>query len=630
MGKTLRRLAACALLALATHAPAAQRTQTVTLGHAPAAAYADAVSGKLFVASEALPRGGAALTVLERNGRLATLPLEGAALAISGESALRKLLVAQAGGVAAIVHLDSLKVTPVPVAGTPMRVALSERAGEGYVLSRHGEGLAITAIDLRTLVTRTNVVRDVAPIAFAADSAAARLYVLGTRGEANVVQAFNAATLEPTGKAATVGTRAADLAIAAGGDTLAVIDHAETPRGLRAQLRLMDTGLATQKVLALPEGRYAETRGAALDGEVVADGTRPRWWIRDAANARILLVNAPSGAVNATDLESPPASLAVNSDKAGVIAVMPLLGQAALLSPAGERLDTVVVGHVQPGEAVSSGAWPIAIDAGTGDAYVGHGVEGTLTALPRDAEPGTPANLTDLWFNPQEPGWGLFVEQQSTTAFAALFTYSASGEATWLVMSSGARQPDGSFSGVLFRTDGPSRATGANVTPVGIMRLVPGTDGLTLTYVAEGNSVTKKVQRFAAEGNPRACRWSANPDATPVAQANFTALWSNPVDPGWGLAVSHRRQSLFAVLFTYDEQGRPAWRVMSNGRQQAAGQFSGDLYKVAKGRVEAVGTMSLRFGAADEGLVTYRLDGTDFRAPLLKQRFAPLVSRCAG
>jgi len=171
----------------------------------------------------------------------------------------------------------------------------------------------------------------------------------------------------------------------------------------------------------------------------------------------------------------------------------------------------------------------------------------------------------------------------------------------------------------------------AGVAPAGFMRLVPGADGLTLTYVADGSSVTRKLQRFAFDATAvRACRWTATPEATTLAQANFTALWSNPVDPGWGVAISHRRQSLFAVLFTYDEQARPAWMVMSNGRQQATGQFAGDLYKIARGRIQGLGAMTLRFTAADEGTVTYRMDGTEFRAPLLKQRFAPLVSRCGG
>jgi hypothetical protein len=630
MGKTLRRLAACALALLVPATFAVQRTQTVPLGLAPAAAYADSVTGKLFIASEPQARTGAALTVIERSGRITSLPLGAAPAALAGDAASRRLVVALAGSVAAVVNLDSLKVTSVPFTGTALHVALSPRAGEAYVLARHAEGLALTAIDLKTSTTRTGVSKTLQPIAFAVDPANRRLYVLGTRNGAGVLQAFDAATLEPVADATSVGRNPVDVAIATAGDALAVLEHGDAAGGMRPVLRLLDPQLVTQRLLALPEGRFIETRGSAIEGEVLADPSRPRWWIRDESNARVILVNPASGAVHPTELESPPAALAVNPDKGTVLAVMPQRGQAALLSDGGARIDTVVIGHALTADATA--AWPIAVDAGTGDTYVGHGVEGTITTLPRDEGPaGAVANLTDLWVQASEPGWGLFVEQQSTTAFAALFTYTGSGEATWLVMSNGVRQADGSFSGVLFRTEGPSRSPAAGVTPAGFMRLVPGADALTVTYVADGNSVTRKLQRFAFDASAvTACRWTATPETMTLAQANFTALWSNPTDPGWGVAISHRRQSLFAVLFTYDAQARPAWMVMSNGRQQATGQFSGDLYKVARGRVEGLGAMTLRFTAADEGTVTYRMDGTEFRAPLLKQRFAPLVSRCGG
>ena len=43
--------------------------------------------------------------------------------------------------------------------------------------------------------------------------------------------------------------------------------------------------------------------------------------------------------------------------------------------------------------------------------------------------------------------------------------------------------------------------------------------------------------------------------------------------------------------------------VSPYGRQQAPGQFGGELYRISRAKVQAVGSMTLRFGAGDEGVV---------------------------
>ena len=109
-------------------------------------------------------------------------------------------------------------------------------------------------------------------------------------------------------------------------------------------------------------------------------------------------------------------------------------------------------------------------------------------------------NYQDLWWNPAESGWGINVTHQDNILFATLFTYDSSGRDLWLVMSNGARQGDGSYSGELYRTTGPAfnttPFTGVNATSVGTMRLrfSDGNNG-TLTYTYSGATVTKAIQR---------------------------------------------------------------------------------------------------------------------------------------
>lgn len=112
-------------------------------------------------------------------------------------------------------------------------------------------------------------------------------------------------------------------------------------------------------------------------------------------------------------------------------------------------------------------------------------------------------NYQDLWFNPNESGWGVNLAHQDNILFATLFNYDAAGQGVWWVMSNGARQVDGSYSGTLFRTRGPAFNAvpftpigPADVTAIGTMRFTfADGESATLTYTVNGTSVTKSITR---------------------------------------------------------------------------------------------------------------------------------------
>ena len=120
--------------------------------------------------------------------------------------------------------------------------------------------------------------------------------------------------------------------------------------------------------------------------------------------------------------------------------------------------------------------------------------------LPTNDSRASSTNYQDLWWNPNESGWGVNITHQDNTLFATLFTYDSAGRDVWLVLSAGARQADGSYSGELYRTSGPTfnsaPFTGVTAAPVGTMRLAfsNGNSG-TLTYTFNGATVTKSIQR---------------------------------------------------------------------------------------------------------------------------------------
>ena len=129
-------------------------------------------------------------------------------------------------------------------------------------------------------------------------------------------------------------------------------------------------------------------------------------------------------------------------------------------------------------------------------------VFGTRSAncLPTAASRSGSTQYQDLWWNAAESGWGINVTHQDNTLFATLFTYDSNGRDLWLVMSNGARQGDGSYTGELYRTTGPAfnatPFTGVVAQSVGTMRLrfTDGNNG-TLTYTFNGTTVTKSIQR---------------------------------------------------------------------------------------------------------------------------------------
>jgi hypothetical protein len=112
-------------------------------------------------------------------------------------------------------------------------------------------------------------------------------------------------------------------------------------------------------------------------------------------------------------------------------------------------------------------------------------------------------NYQDLWWKPTEGGWGVNVVHQDDTLFATLFTYDGDGHDTWLVMSNGARQSDGSYFGDLHQTTGPpltamtfTPLTAANYTKVGTMRFrFSDGENATLTYTYDNVQVTKSITR---------------------------------------------------------------------------------------------------------------------------------------
>jgi len=109
-----------------------------------------------------------------------------------------------------------------------------------------------------------------------------------------------------------------------------------------------------------------------------------------------------------------------------------------------------------------------------------------------------------------------------------------------------------------------------------------------------------------------------------VPAVNFTDIWWNPSEPGWGLSVHQGpTNELFAAWFTYDAAGNPAWYTLQPGQwtgtsaystytgpvYKTSGPFFGGAFDPAKVHATAVGTATLEFSDASHGQFRYTVEG---------------------
>lgn len=659
----VRKLAAAAALALAAaSAPAFALYQSAThsVGFAVADVAVDPVTGRAFAAISAGGRSfEGSVTVLNPDGSTFTFPQ----MPLPGHLALskthRKLVVTHGSAdQARIIDVDSLEVTVVQAGWATMRAVVSEKLGKAYLIGRNNLGSTppwlnpgslsgtLTEIDLRAGTSRVIQVQGMEPTLVTVDDTANRVYIAGHNyfrtGEVKpgFVQGFDTAAGALVGTPMRLGRLPVSILPSSERREVYVLGHVDVPRpqypaldprhnGIRPALFFLDAStLAIKRTIDLPDTADAASIGG-LSGNLSMDPTTGRLYALDIYHNRFAIVNAGSGDVQVIDMEGQGRGMGFDPATGNLLVNMPFLGHAAVYSAAGERLDTVpLTREARLGEP--STYYAIVPD-GSGRVFAANQHDGTVTVLQRQADLSGLQNLTDLWWNAAESGWGLFLDQQGTSLFGALFVEDIDGVPGWYVMSNGKRQGDGSFAGLLYRTRGPVSRAIANVAAVGAMRITPKGDGsASLAYEIAGAQRSSTVTRQQFAQADRECRWSIAASMRDSASSNFTSLWFDPAQPGWGVALSHRADTMFGVVFTYDTQDRASWAVMSDGVRQANGSVAGVLYRMGSKVVTSSGTMALQFHSANAATLSYELDGTAVTRSIVRQVFSTPVSDCSS
>jgi hypothetical protein len=659
---------------LATLVPAAvsalTTTQTLPVGDFPFDAAIDTVTGRIFVTSPSRSRsgGGGSYMVIERDGSATRVASDPSPAYVAVSPALRSAVITSSGfpgDSLTLVNTDTLAATRLPLAigAGSARPVISDTLATAYVLGMGTNGYpgpgAVTEVDLRAATTRTVTVAGFQPVQLVVNPSRQRAYIAGTGHPGGIalagtawIQAYDTSAHAPIGTPTRLpGRQVHSIFAAPDNSRLYVVAHVDATQiwsdgtpvpSLRAAVFVVDPAtLAVTATHLLPYTEVPftmrENQYGILDwpthgfyGSVVMDPDGSRLYLLEDTNKRLSRLDLATGALSSVPVEGYARVLQYDATSRTLLATFYDGGYMAVFSTDLERLDTVRIGGPNA-RREQGGVYSIVPFPGTGEVYVSHAREGALVkvSLPPAAEAQAIVNYTDLWSNPSEPGWGLFLDQQGITAFGTLFVAGAGGDPAWLVMSEGIRQPDGSFSGALYRTRGPIAQSGANTAAVGAMRFAPGAAGAaTLTYTVDGVTETRALRRQQFRDAPRRCAWTTDLAKAAGPTTNFTALWSNPAEPGWGLSISHQGDTVFGVLYAYDAQNRASWTVMSNGARLANGSFAGDMHRVRAGRVEAAGAMSLQFNNAAEGVMHSVVDGVSEWKTIARQAFARPTTDC--
>ena len=125
----------------------------------------------------------------------------------------------------------------------------------------------------------------------------------------------------------------------------------------------------------------------------------------------------------------------------------------------------------------------------------------------------------------------------------------------------------------------------------------------------------------------------ALPASAVTSGIDFTDLWWNPSEPGWGLNVIHQNGIIFATLYVYDAAGTP--HFFSGSETRGSGNsFSGPLYETrgtsftvspynaAAYGANAVGTITISFSTANSGTLNYNVGATNVTKSITRFAFA--------
>jgi len=183
--------------------------------------------------------------------------------------------------------------------------------------------------------------------------------------------------------------------------------------------------------------------------------------------------------------------------------------------------------------------------------------------------------------------------------------------------------------GAIYQADGTTLITendDANPpdTNFGVIAIIPGPG---VRYL--------KVSGFDGQTGPYVVHTSFSAAS---ASPNYTDIWWNPAESGWGINLNHQSDTLFASLFIYAADNKGLWLVATLIKQ-SNGSYTGALYRTVGSAFNAatwtgstptqVGTMTLTFSGTT-GTLVYSVNGATVNKTIQRQVFAGASPTCVA
>jgi len=125
------------------------------------------------------------------------------------------------------------------------------------------------------------------------------------------------------------------------------------------------------------------------------------------------------------------------------------------------------------------------------------------------------------------------------------------------------------------------------------------------------------------------------PATVTPAPVNYQGMWWNPAESGWGIDFAHQGDVIFATWFTHDANGK-AWYMSMTATETGPDTFSGTLIRTSGPALDAlpfdpnqvqrtsVGSGTLTFSDANNGTLSYTVNGVSQTKTITKQVFGPV------
>lgn len=103
-----------------------------------------------------------------------------------------------------------------------------------------------------------------------------------------------------------------------------------------------------------------------------------------------------------------------------------------------------------------------------------------------------------------------------------------------------------------------------------------------------------------------------------LAAIDYTDLWWNPAEPGWGVNFVQAENFIFATFFVYDAANKPTWYTGQMSRDangiwkgplyQSTGSYFGAPYNATLRDIDQVGSVTFITSSESTGSLAYNVD----------------------